>query len=371
MEPSREPDSGELQQWLSLLHSTNPCLRDLNRLVQASAPDRTLPELPPDQVGGFLERVRASLPPPDADAIAADLRWLEQGAGRHLLPITDHRYPWLLREIPDPPLLLYAQGDLSCLANPCLAIVGSRNPTPQGRETAFRFARELAATGFTIVSGLALGIDGCAHRGALETGATAGVCAHGLDTVYPGSHRRLAAAITEGSVLLSELPIGCEPRRHQFPRRNRIISGMSIGTLVVEAGLRSGSLITANLAADQNREVFAVPGPITSPQARGCHDLIRKGAALVESIDDILRETGHRAVIPAGARGTTGPERVSPHAGLLKHMGYAPCTRDELVRRSGLTSAEVSSMLLMLELEGCVELCPGGTYVRVTRSQLP
>jgi DNA processing protein len=371
MEQSREADSRELEQWLALLHSTNPCLRDLNRLVQASQPGRTLPELPPDQITGFLKRVLAALPAPDTDAIAADLRWLEQGADRHLLPITDHRYPWLLREIPDPPLLLYAQGDPRCLASSCLAIVGSRNPTPQGRETAFRFARELAALGFTVVSGLALGIDGCAHRGALETGRTAGICAHGLDTVYPGSHRRLASAMMDSSILLSELPIGSEPRRHHFPRRNRIISGMSIGTLVVEAGLKSGSLITANLAADQNREVFAVPGPITSPQSRGCHDLLRKGAALAESVEDILRETGHRIVALDNPRSATGPENDSPHARLLEHMGYAPCTRDELVRRSGLTSAEVSSMLLMLELEGCVELCPGGTYVRVTRSQLP
>lgn len=357
----------ELNHWLGLIHSGNPCLRDLNRFVQARMPGRTLPELEPDVLADCLRRILATLPAPDGDRLAADLQWLDGAPGRHLLPITDPRFPWLLREIPDPPLALYAAGDPHCVNQPCLAIVGSRNPTPQGRETATGFGRRLADMGFTVVSGLARGIDGCAHRGALEAGATVGVCAHGLDRVYPEAHRALAAAMTDGSVLISELPIGTAPQRHHFPRRNRIISGMSLGTLVVEAGLKSGSLITANLAVEQNREVFAVPGPINAPQSRGCHDLIRKGAVLVESVDDILRETGHHGSVRTHPDHLPAAGPQSAHGWFLEHMGYAPCTRDELVKRSGLTSAEVSSMLLVLELEGCVELCPGGTYVRVTR----
>lgn len=358
----------ELERWLALIHSGNPCLRDLNRFIQAREPGRTLPELAPDELAEFLHRVLATLPTANGDAIAADLAWLERAPGRHLIPITDPRYPWLLREIPDPPLALYASGEPRCLNLPCVAIVGSRRATPQGRETATFFGRRLAEMGFTVVSGMARGIDGCAHRGALESGASVGVCAHGLDTMYPDAHRALAAAMVVGSALVSEFPIGAEPRRHHFPQRNRIISGMSLGTLVVEAGLKSGSLITASIAAEQNREVFAVPGPISAPQSRGCHDLIRTGAALVESIDDILREIGRFGDCGTGSGTPAACGPHDAHAWFLEHMGYASCTRDELVMRSGLTSAEVSSMLLKLELEGCVEMCPGGTYVRVTRS---
>lgn len=361
-------NAGELEQWLGLIHAGSLSLRVVNRFVQTRWPGRTLPELGPEAISQCLDRLLATLPEPDRGAIHADLRWLEQDGDRYLLPITDRRYPWLLREIPDPPLALYVNGDPGCLNLPCLSIVGSRNPTPQGRETAKSFGRHLAEMGFTVVSGLARGIDGCAHRGALEAGATVAVCAHGLDTVYPGSHRLLAAAMAQRSALVSEFPIGAVPRRHHFPQRNRIISGMSIGTLVVEAGIKSGSLITANLAGEQNREVFAVPGSINAPQSRGCHELIRRGVTLVESIDDILRETGHFRGERPRAASTAAPGAPHAHARFLEHMGYAPCTRDELVKRSGLTPAEVSSMLLVLELEGCVELCPGGTYVRVTRS---
>lgn len=355
--------------WLRLVHSGNPCLRDLNRRLRGDQPDKTLLELTPEETTAFLVSQISALPAPDEGALESDRRWLTGAPDRHLLPIVDPKYPWLLREIPDPPLALFATGDAGCLNLPCLSIVGSRNPSPQGRETAQWFARCLAGLGFTIVSGLALGIDGCAHRGALDSGRTVGVCAHGLDTVYPQAHRRLAGAIRDKGALISEFPSGSKPHRHNFPQRNRLISGMSLGTLVVEAGLRSGSLITARLAAEQNREVFAVPGPISSPQSRGCHSLIRSGASLVESLDDIFREIAqyHRNPAP-GRHGPGSSEYRGEHAWFLDHMGHAPCTRDELVRRSGLTSGEVSSMLLVLELEGCVELCPGGTYVRVTRS---
>jgi len=360
-------NEAELEQWMALIHSSNPSLRDINRFVGALRPRHNLLNLTPEARADCLTRLLATLPRPDPDAVSADCRWLDQSPDHRFVPITDNRYPWLLRQIPDPPLALYASGNTDCLNQPCLAIVGSRNPTPQGRETATSFARRLAGMGFTVVSGLARGIDGCAHRGALEAGRTAAVCGNGLDVVYPHAHRSLAAAIGDGSVLVSEFPVGIGPKRHHFPRRNRIISAMCLGTLVVEAGLRSGSLITANLAGEQNREVFAVPGPITAPQSRGCHDLIRRGVTLVETVDDILRELGHYSGFSCDANGFTS-NRDNANAWFLEHMGYAPCTRDELVRRSGLTSGEVSSMLLKLELEGCVELCPGGTYVRVTRS---
>lgn len=356
----------ELEPWLRLIHSQNPSLRELNRRLRAHRPGKTFSDLPPDEAVRFVTTV---VDAPPGGGVLADLKWLEGAGDRHLLPINDPRYPWLLREIPDPPLALFVAGDPACLNRPCLSIVGSRNATPQGRETAFSFARKLAELGFAIVSGLAHGIDGCAHRGALDTGLTIGVCAHGLDTVYPDAHRPLAGEISGRAALVSELPTGAGPRRHHFPQRNRIISGMSLGTLVVEAGLKSGSLITARMAAEQNREVFAVPGPVSSPQSRGCHELIRNGACLVESLEDVLREIGHYRRRPVCIQSAPGPVTSnSQHADFLNYMGYAPCTRDELVKRSGLTSAEVSSMLLALELEGCVQLCPGGTYVRVTRS---
>lgn len=357
----------ELEAWLTLIRRGGLSLRDLNRRLEQRWPGKSLPELTPVDATDFLLSVIDSRNAGGSDDIGDDLRWLEQAPDRHLLPINDPRYPWMLREIPDPPPALFVSGDPAPMNRPCLSIVGSRNPTPQGRETAGAFAKALAGAGLTIVSGLALGIDGCAHRGALQAGLSIGVCAHGLDTIYPHGHRVLGARIREQGALVSELPIGFKPRRHSFPQRNRIISGMSWGTLVVEAGLRSGSLITARLAAEQNREVFAVPGPISSPHSRGCHNLIKNGAQLAECLEDVLQEIGQYR-LRAPSPGPPGAAPGGEHAGFLGHMGYAPCTRDELVQRSGLTSGEVSSMLLVLELEGWVELCPGGTYVRVARS---
>jgi len=364
------------EQWLVLIHSRNLSLRELNRRLQASSPGSTLAELDPNALSGFLGSLADTRVEAERKAIEADLKWLDGAADRHLLPLTDSRYPWLLRQIPDPPLGLFVSGNLECLDLPCLSIVGSRNPTPNGRETAAYFSKGLAELGFVVASGLARGIDGSAHRGALETGATIGVCAHGLDTVYPRIHTRLAEEIRETGALVSEFPIGSPPHRNHFPQRNRIISGLSLGTLVVEAGLRSGSLITARLAAEQNREVYSVPGPINSPLSRGCHELIRNGATLAESMEDILHELKQYVRFPAPLQPSGIPSGIpsgvknnnNEHAWFLDHMGYSPCTRDELVTRSGLTSGAVSSMLLMLELEGCVELCPGGTYVRVTRN---
>ncbi len=234
----------------------------------------------------------AWLKDPDWDLVDQDLRWLE-GPDNHLLTLGHPDYPTLLAELPDAPPLLFVHGDPGVLSLPQLAIVGSRNPTPGGESTARDFARHLAAAGVTVTSGLALGVDGAAHEGALDAeGVTVAVMGTGLDRVYPARHRDLAHRIAVRGALVSEFAPGTPPKGDHFPRRNRIISGLSLGTLVVEAALRSGSLITARLASEQGREVFAIPGSIHNPLARGCHALIRQGAKLVETGQDILDELG-------------------------------------------------------------------------------
>ncbi|OGI45186.1 MAG: DNA protecting protein DprA [Candidatus Muproteobacteria bacterium RBG_16_65_31] len=310
------------------------------------------------------EAVRAILAGPDEAALAQELDWLKEPR-RHLLTWADPDYPALLREIADPPVLLYVHGERALLSAPQLAIVGSRNPTPAGRENARAFARALAASGLTITSGLALGIDGAAHRGALDAGgASIAVCGTGLDRVYPPRHRELAHELAARGALVSQFPLGTPPLAGNFPVRNRLISGLATGTLVVEAALGSGSLITARLAAEQGREVFAIPGSIHSPLARGCHALIRQGAKLVETAQDIVEELGPLARFAC----TPAAERVAPdaaHAGLLEFMGHDPVSVDTLVERSGLTADAVSSMLLQMELRGLVALGAGATYHRI------
>jgi DNA processing protein len=298
---------------------------------------------------------------PDAAAIASSLAWLQHD-GNHLLTLADACYPKALLEIPDPPPLLYAKGKPELLNQPSIAIVGSRNATPQGEKTAEEFAHALSDSGYCIVSGLALGIDAAAHRGALlGRGGTVAAVGTGLDIVYPARHRQLAHEIAEKGVLVSEFPIGTPSMAQNFPRRNRIISGLSRGCLVVEAHLQSGSLITARLAAEQGREVFAIPGSIHSPVAKGCHLLIKQGAKLVDSIHDILEELGG-APLEAGVPGDDRAMQADP---LLVHMGYDPVGMDALVERSGLTSDALSAMLLVLELEGKVATLPGGRYQRI------
>lgn len=295
-----------------------------------------------------------------------DLAWARQ-PDHHLIPVGDTRYPPALREIHDPPLLLHAIGDCELLQYPQLAIVGSRHPTPNGREMAFEFARHLASTGLGIASGLALGIDGAAHEGALASeGVTVAVAATGLDRVYPAAHRDLARRIAQSGVLISEAPLGTRVTRGAFPRRNRIISGISLGVLVVEAARQSGSLVTARLAGEQGREVFAIPGSIHNPLSRGCHRLIREGAKLVETAADILEELGQQwRAAPARAAAATAPHTPDDaHTALLAAMGYDPVSVDRLVGRSGLTPEAVSSMLLILELQGHVATVDGGRYVR-------
>jgi len=314
----------------------------------------------------------AALKNPDARGLAADERWLG-GEDRHLVTWGSRAYPPLLASIPDAPLALFVEGDPEALSLPQLAIVGSRNPTSLGRDTAEQFAGHLVGAGLAITSGLALGIDAAGHRGALQAGGpTIAVLGCGLDAIYPREHTGLAREVAQGGALVSDLPTGTPPLRHHFPRRNRIISGLSVGTLVVEAALQSGSLITARLAGEQGREVFAIPGSIHNALARGCHRLIRQGAKLVETADDIFAELG---ALCAGLRAdacaeapdsqeVSGPALDKDYEILLDALGFAPAGIDTLVARTGFAADAVASMLLILELDGRVAQQHGGLYCR-------
>lgn len=319
--------------------------------------------------------------------------WLAAGNNRHVLTLADAAYPAELLEIADPPLLLYALGDVSLLSHPKrLAVVGSRNPTAQGALTARDMCRSLAGEGVCIVSGLALGIDGAAHEGALDAGgSTIAVVGTGLDRVYPRSHLDLAHRMATQGLLISEFPLGTSPAAANFPKRNRIIAGLSQGTLVVEAALASGSLITARCAADMGREVLAIPGSIHSTQAKGCHALIRQGAKLVETAQDVLEElrvTGRTAqssvshvsdpfadedqpademghpdkdVVPVGDSGSSGDA-------VLDCMGHGPIGLDAIQARTGLPTATLQAQLLDLELDGHLARMPGGLFQRIVRT---
>lgn len=305
------------------------------------------------------DEVPAGLSP----AMAALRIWLDTGTQRDWVALGDARYPQALLQTADPPLLLYTQGDAELLNSPCLAIVGSRNPTPQGAENARAFAEHLGHAGLTIVSGLALGIDGAAHSGALAAGArTIAVVGTGLDRVYPRAHRELAHRIAERGLIISEFNLGTEPLAANFPQRNRIIAGMSLGTLVVEAALESGSLITARHAVESGREVFAIPGSIHSPQSRGCHALIKQGAKLVDEARDVLEELRWPRLEPAAIPRAEATKAV-PDA-LLDAMGYEPADMDRLQARTGWPTAQLSARLLELELQGLVSRLPGGLYQR-------
>jgi len=296
----------------------------------------------------------------------------------HVLPFTDGRYPILLRSMERHPIALFVVGNLEVLNDPQLAVVGTRNPTPQGRDTAREFSEYLAGRGLTVTSGLAEGIDSAAHRGALAAqGVTLAVLGSGVDVIYPRSNVPLAEEILDQGALISAFPLGTPPRRDNFPQRNEIIAGLSLGTLVIEAARRSGSLITARWAAELGREVFAVPGSIHNPLSRGCHELIRQGAKLTETAHDILSELDFsgffaartRAVPsrPAAARDATAMD--NDHKILLDALGFDPADLDVLVVRTGFKPDAVSSMMLILELEGHVQAAPGGRYSRVVRSR--
>jgi DNA processing protein len=296
----------------------------------------------------------------DSPAVDAALEWAAAD-GHAVLTLADTDYPQPLLETADPPALLYLHGRRELLGRPGLAVVGSRNATPQVISNAEHFARAFSDAGLTIVSGLALGIDAAAHRGALAgTGSTIAVLGTGADILYPQRNRALGERIAREGLIVSEFPLGTPPHGGNFPRRNRVISGLTLGCLVVEAALASGSLITARLAAEQGREVFAVPGSIHSPHAKGCHALIKQGAKLVESAQDLLQELG--------MSGFAAPTAAAdPQAnGLLRHLGYDPCDIDTLCARSGLTADAVSAMLLQLELDGKVAGLPGGLYQRTS-----
>jgi DNA processing protein len=312
------------------------------------------------------------------DAIAPTLVWLEDN-NNHIVTLADSDYPQALLNIPDPPLLLYVKGRLDLLNRTALAIVGSRSATPQGINNAEAFAKSLSDAGLCIISGLAHGIDAAAHRGALRgqanpmgnsPGSSIAVVGTGLDKIYPAAYRDLAHALAQQGALISEFPLGTPPLAANFPRRNRLISGMSVGCLVVEASLQSGSLITARLALEQGRDVFAIPGSIHAPQSKGCHALLKQGAKLVEAAQDILEELGGALVLTVPMKNSEGansadPYSKGPHAALLEHLGFDPVDGDTLSARSGLTVSELSAMLLALELDNRICVLPGGLYQRI------
>jgi DNA processing protein len=300
----------------------------------------------------------------DDDVVVPALIWLED-PNNHIVTLADSDYPQALLNIPDPPLLLYVKGRLDLLNRASLAVVGSRSATPQGINNAEAFAKSLSDAGLCIVSGLAHGIDAAAHRGALRgPGSSIAVVGTGLDKVYPAANRDLAHALAQHGALVSEFPLGTPPLAANFPRRNRLISGMSLGCLVVEASLQSGSLITARLALEQGRDVFAVPGSIHAPQSKGCHALLKQGAKLAEAAQDILEELGGLLVAPVPAANSKCPDSAEQDSSLLEHLGFDPVNVEILSLRSGLTVSQLSAMLLTLELSGRICVLPGGLYQR-------
>jgi DNA processing protein len=365
----------ELGAWLRLAHSPGLSLGGARRLLASFGSPQAAVNAGPGlwrQVAGPDAAKALQEPRIDPDALlAATLAWCADPACQ-LIALGDPRYPGALLETADPPLLLYVQGRAELLSAPSLAIVGSRHATPGGLDNARNFATHLSRAGLVVVSGLAAGIDGAAHVGALDGagpagGGTVAVVGTGLDRVYPKSHHKLAHRMCAGAgLMLSEFPLGAPPLADHFPRRNRLIAGLTLGTLVVEAAVQSGSLITARLAVECGREVFAIPGSIHSPQSRGCHRLIKDGAKLVETADDILQELRWPvAGLPPAA------QDLSPAAGadaagdpLLRALGHDPVTLDALIGRTGWPAAELQARLLALELDGQLARLPGGLFQR-------
>ena len=365
-------DDGQLD-WLklSLVPGLGPASMRL-LIEHYGAPSAILAVNPSEfRAIGLKPSVIEGISRPDQRQLQLAIDWLSSSDTRHLVTMDNPQYPPLLKSIPDAPAVLFVHGNISVLAQSQLAIVGSRIPSAQGRENAYEFAAYLAKTGLTITSGLALGVDGASHQGALDAGKqTIAVTGNGLDRVYPAQHRELAHQIAEQGALVSEFPPGTKPVPGNFPRRNRIISGLSMGTLVVEAAQKSGSLITAYKALEQSREVFAIPGSIHNPLARGCHQLIRQGAKLVETAGDVLEELGPFTRVSnarAPQKDKTPPEQTDHdevHQTILQAMGYDPVTIDALAKRTGLDISDISSVLLILELEGKISSQPGGHYIR-------
>ena len=374
-------ETDELRAWLRLSLTEGVGNETARQLLTAFGSPQAIFAQDAASLGAAgTERLRRAIEaePDELPALLArTLAWLAAGTDRCILTLGDADYPATLLNITDPPLMLYLLGSLvpageaeaRLSALPCLAIVGSRNPTPQGQINAGQFAEALGAAGWCVVSGLALGVDAAAHQGALRAGGhTVAVVGTGLDRVYPRKHLELAHRIARRGLIISEFALGTPPLTANFPRRNRLISGLSQGTLVIEAALQSGSLITARLAADQGKEVFAIPGSIHSQQSRGCHLLIKQGAKLVESAQDVLEE-----LQPAGTKSPDLADNSQPQASplpdepLLRAMGFDACSLDALQARTGLATAELQAQLLALELQGQLARLPGGQFVRVAQ----
>lgn len=352
-----------IRAWVTLAHCELP-QADLVALLRAAGnPETVLATRGHIDGIDIAPATLAALANPPAAGVAATLRWLESPANQ-LVTWDDSDYPHQLLEIGDAPPVLFHIGARELLNRPALAIVGSRRATAQGIDDARAFASAISAAGVTVISGLAQGIDAAAHEGALaEAGATIAVVGTGLDRVYPAVNRALAHDIAKRGSLLSEFVPGTPPRRWHFPRRNRLISGLARGVLVIEANLSSGSLITARLAGDQGREVMALPGSIHSPLSKGCHKLIREGAKLVETASDVLVEIGFRPT--TAAKSPNAPATADPrYSTLLDAMGTAPVDLDRLIRRTGLAVQDVAAQLTVLEIEGQVATLPGGMWQR-------
>jgi DNA processing protein len=373
------PPSEESAAWATLTRAPGLDISALSKALQILGSARSITEASDvsREGAGLPAAAREFLSSEAAASNSAERAWLETPR-HHLVPFTDPRYPALLRGTERHPMALYVAGNVEALNEPQLAVVGSRNPTPQGQDTARELSEYLAGRGLAITSGLALGIDSAAHRGALAAqGITLAVLGSGIDVIYPRSNRSLSLEIQQQGALISGFPLGTPPRREHFPRRNGIIAGLSLGTLVVEAARRSGSLITARQAASYGREVFAVPGSIQSPLSRGCHELIRQGAKLTETAHDILSELNFSAFFEGRSLAVTGHEKPVPrelgmdkdHKILLDALGFDPADLDVLIVRTGFKPEAVSSMMLILELEGHVQAAPGGRYSRVVRSR--
>ena len=373
-----------LRSWLALTHVPNLGPVRIHSLLEAFDNPAVILSAGRSawKEAGLSEKMIENLSAPDWDKVDADLKWLEQ-ENTNILTLDDERYPPMLKNIPDAPPILYTLGQAEILKLPQIAIVGSRNPTHSGKDIAHDFAAYLTSMGLSVTSGMAMGIDAAAHQGALDSmkkspvghGFTVAVTGTGLDRVYPAIHRDLAHNIAENGVLISEYAPGTPPLPGNFPRRNRIISGLSMGVLVVEAAVQSGSLITARLAIEQGREVFAVPGSIHHPLAKGCHVLIRQGAKLVETAQHILEELGGFVEMLNEKDPATGLNKENSQSEtdsvfhvddeykeVLKCIGFEPTSVDKVVERSGLTADAVCSMLLVLELQGYVTALSGGYY---------
>lgn len=359
----------EFDAWFRLLDTPGVGRATARRLLSTCGSPQAVFESAPvvlrQCVGPEVAQALAHPAPGHAQRLQAARDWLDGGPQRHVLTLGDPDYPRRLLQTPDPPLLLYVMGRVELLGWDALAIVGSRHASAQGEDNARAFAAALSTQGLLVCSGLARGIDAAAHLGALDAGCpTLAVIGTGADRIYPAQHAALARRIATEGVLISEFAPGTPPRAEHFPQRNRILAGLTLGTLVVEAALRSGSLITARLATEAGREVFAIPGSIHSPQARGCHALIKQGAKLVESAEDILEELRVLRAHPPETAPAEHDDDAAPASPLLQALGHDPVTLDALMARTGCDASALMAELMSLELDGLVARLPGGLYQR-------